>query len=196
MISPRIVYVSGTHGTGKSTLIAQLVEKYPSVFERFERIQIPKSEDCLEREKIRTVRFYLQTFYENVWVEANPQKILLCDRCVLDNHGYVLGFRELGWVSDADYSDFINLYEMLFSREKKPKNVVFLDPLFESRISNIQKRWVETREVKWREENFEYLRAVMRGFQDFFKKYDGNVLRVRSDSLDERVAECYSWIMQ
>ena len=190
-----IAYVSGTHGSGKSTIISELVNCKIEHFAAYERVPIPKSDDTFERTKIRTVRYYFQSFQEDTQASQHPERVLLCDRGILDNWGYMNGFLNIGWVSHAQFEQFEQLYEALFPPERRPHNVVFLDMPQEFLTDNITKRW-QTRDKKWREDDFNYLNAVREGFQEFFATYSGNVLHVTSTDLEERVKICKDWAAQ
>jgi deoxyadenosine/deoxycytidine kinase len=192
-MNERVVYVSGTHGSGKSTLIAKLANTEPGRFLKFDRIPIPKGEGVLERELIRASRHYLQTFHEEQQAHAHPGSIVLGDRCIIDNWGYMNAFLRLGWVTLAEHAQFRQLYDVLFPRERRPQSIVFLDPPPDVAISNIRKRWAETGEKKWREDNFGYLAAAQDSFREFYRTYDGNVLRLATPDLAERVERCREW---
>lgn len=194
MIKPNIAYFSGAHGSGKSTLISRLVSGQPEIFQRLERIKIPKQDNVLEREKIMTARYYLQTFYENEFAIKNADKILLCDRCALDNLAYEMGFVKLGWSNENHFKKIVQLYEILFQPERMPNNIIFIDPSLETLIKNIKKRW-ETQPKKWREENFEYLDAVRASYQEFYSTYNGNILHLKEENIEERAKLCREWML-
>src|SRR3989344_4030522 len=192
MIRDNIVYFSGPHGSGKSTLINTLMDLQPDRFVRRIKLETPKETDTYERTKIKLVRYYFQTFRENEIAQQNPNKIVLCDRSVIDFHGYVAGFIKIGWITEAQYQGLLQAYELFFPPERRPKNIVFIDPPLDFMIANIKRRW-ETEPKKWREDEFYYLAAVRIAFQEFIKSYDGNVLDLQAVDLDERVKQCSEW---
>jgi thymidylate kinase len=189
-----VVYFCGPHGSGKSTLIERIAASDTARFARFERIPIPHEQETFERTKIRTARYHLQTFYERDWAGKNPDRTLLCDRSVLDNYAYILGFQKLGWAGKDELDSFLALYDGLFPPERRPGKVVFIDLPLETLSRHIRKRWAETGEKKWREDNFGYLDAVRQGFQDVFEKYEGDVLRLATDDRDEQVRRVLGWM--
>jgi len=193
MRSTNIVYVSGTHGSGKSTLIGKLIDAEPTFFHKFERLDIPKCDETVERAKIRLVRYYLHTFYEDANVKEHPTQVLLCDRSALDNIAYMNGFKRLGWITQEQYEQYVQSFEYLFPSEQRPKNVVFVNPSLDTTIQHLKTRW-QTEPKKWREDNFEYLAAVREGFQELYATYQGNVLDLQGEHLDERVEQCLGWI--
>ncbi len=195
MMPENVVYFSGAHGSGKSTLISKLIEGGPEKFALGEEVTIPHSDNPFEREKIRIARYYLQAFSEKRYALQHPDRALLCDRGVLDCFGYMAGFVKLGWATDEEFRELKHLYESMFPPELRPHSVVFCDPPLDVLIRNIKKRW-ETKEKKWREADFEYLDAVRIGCQEFFRTYEGNVLHIATTDLAERVQQFSEWITQ
>ncbi|MDP2909285.1 MAG: AAA family ATPase [Nanoarchaeota archaeon] len=190
-----VVYVSGTHGSGKSTLIKKLAEKDPELFVMYKRLVLPqKFKDLHRRQKIRMARYYLQAHYLDGISKEKPDKVILCDRCSYDNLAYIKGFLNLGWVSAQEFEDYIRMHDFLIAGNLKPKNVIFLNPSLEEVICNLKKRWADTGKKKWREDDFDYLTAVKEGFKDVYSGLDANVLEVKVMDIDKRVSESYSWI--
>ncbi|MDO8555637.1 MAG: deoxynucleoside kinase [Nanoarchaeota archaeon] len=195
----RIAYVTGTHGSGKSTFISAMAGQYPLLCDQVERIPIPKSEVMDERWRIKSARYLLQAFNDRDWELAHPGKIGFRDRCILDNFGYMQGFLELGkvedgWVTPAQYKEFEESTKILFPSEFMPKNVIFVDAPFDFCVGNIKSRWAVTGVKKWREDKFYYLDAVRVAFQKFFATYPGNVLRLQATDLEERLGLAKGWI--
>ena len=195
MRQKNIVYFSGVHGTGKSTLIETLLERAPELYIEYQKMKIPKRDDESERAKVRIARFYLQGFYQEKLAEENPEKIILCDRSLLDDYAYTNGFLRLGWLTEKEVEDLNTAREIMFYPDRKPDNVVLLFPSLEETIANIKRRW-KTEPIKWREDNFEYLAAVRQEHQKFFEKYPGNVLKIETMDLDERARLSHKWMQE
>lgn len=190
-----IVYVSGSHGSGKSTLIKKLAEKDPKLFLAYSNLVLPeKFQDMYNRNKVRLVRYYLHVNYLNELAKEKPDKIILCDRCSYDNIPYVKGFLNIGWLSKEDLKNYLRMHDFLITEELKPKNVIFLNPPLEEVINNIKKRWAETGKKKWREDNFNYLVAIRKGFEKVYSEADANILEIRYMDLEKRVKESLDWI--
>ncbi|MBI2662918.1 AAA family ATPase [Candidatus Woesearchaeota archaeon] len=186
----KIIYFSGCHGSGKTTLINELVKRNPDKFIKFVKIPVPKSEDLHERIKVRLVRYYLQPFYQQEMSENNPSKYVLGDRCIIDSKAYLLGFLEIGWINKKEFDEFSSIEKSLFNGNY-PKNIVFVNPTLEEAIANIKNRWKHSRK-KYREEDFGYLEATINGFRKLYS--DKPVLRLEVMDLDKRVELCNDWI--
>lgn len=189
-----VVYFSGSHGSGKSTLIKKISEKDAKLFEVYKKLEIPKSDDPLERQKLRLVRYYWDALKQKKFSKENPNKILLCDRNASSSYAYTKTLTQLGWMTQKQYEGCAYLREELFDESIKPKNVAFLNPSLEELEKNIRKRWKETGKKKWREDNFQYLELVKKNFEDFYKGYKANILEIDFLDLEKRVKTCCEWI--
>ncbi len=188
-----IIYFTGVHGTGKSTLINSILEYNPSL-ELRQKQDILKHDDTHERNMLRAVRHYQQRMEDESYALAHPEKILLRDRSILDNDGYTRGFHALGWMTDTQSSAFRTLFATLFIPNHVPRNIVFVDPPLEFIIANIHKRWKETGIKKWREDDFEYLAAVRKGCKEACSAYEGNVLHLEATEPQKRKEQVLAWI--
>ncbi len=189
-----VVYFSGSHGSGKSTLIKKLAEK-DSAFSIYKKLELPqKFQDIPRRYHVRMIRYYLQAHYLNKLSKENPDKILLCDRCAYDNLAYMTGFLYFRWISKEEFQNEKRLHDFLVTENLKPKNIIYLNPPLDEVINNIKKRWKETGKKKWREDNFQYLEAVRKGFEKVYSEADANILKIRYMDLEKRVKESLDWI--
>ena len=205
------VYFSGTHGSGKSTLITKLVESYPDSFHTFERMDCPKQDDSLTRGKIRIARYYIESFMEQELERKNPDKILLADRFVYDSLIYSAACVDLGWMGKKEYDGFLGAYNCFFGEADYPQNVVFVNPSLERTIAQIKNRWEKKGEKKWREEDFSYLSAVKATYESWFRnremlgllgmnlrgdKGSLRVLELNDEPLEEKVLRVAEWCRQ
>lgn len=189
-----IVYFSGSHGSGKSALIEKLAEKEPELFVMYKKLEIPKSEDPLERQKLRLVRYYWDALKQQKFSKENSDKILLCDRDVSSSYAYTKTLAQLGWMTQEQYEECAYLRKELFDEDIKPKNIVFLNPSLAELEENIKKRWKEAGKKKWREDDFQYLELVKKNFEEFYKEYEANILRIDFMDLEKRIKTCYEWV--
>ncbi len=190
----RIVYVTGTHGSGKSMLIDNLVKAHPDIYELIPRIPIPRSQEIMERIMIRHFRYYLHTFYEKEWSQQHPDKIGLRDRCTVDEHTYTRGFLKIGWLTQQQFDNFLLLDKLMFTSDKMPRNILFVNTPVPLAIENIKGRWAAGEPKKWMEDKFYYLAAVHEAFEEYLATYDGNVLNLQATDLEERVKICHDWV--
>ena len=187
-----IVHFSGCHGSGKSTLIQELISRHPDFFLVNKKRAVPKNEDVYERTKIRLVRHYLHGLDAKVLSDEHPDKVVLSDRCVHDAEAYMRAFLDIGWVSREQMNEYEILQNALFSNGLATEHVIFVDATYNEAVENLQRRARETGITKWREDNLDYLRAVQESYR---RMYNGRaVLVVNTMDLSKRVEMCIGWM--
>jgi len=189
-MSDNIIYVSGVHGSGKSTLIKKLGSDSGHFFVS-KKIQIPKPEHVRERQLVRVCRFYLQAFYEQEHARQCTNKYVLCDRGWQDMLAYAAGFAKLGWMPHEEYKTLRDITDFLF--QDSGGKIVFLNPPREFIEENLQKRWEKGRK-KWREDDFDYLDMVYESYQYLIPRLRCDYLEVKETDLQERVNKIYEWL--
>jgi thymidylate kinase len=190
----RLVYFSGVHGSGKSTLIRTLAESRPDLLVIHEKLSLPPLSGIEDRQFGRQCRSFLQVFYQKKMAEENPGKYVLCDRSCYDGLAYAEAFFKLGWMDKNYLSRFHCLQSSLFTEDLKPRRIVFMDPPLDFVKGNIEKRWGETGVVKWREKDFKYLEAAQQAYIDMFAQVDSDILDLKETGLEERVGRVLDWL--
>jgi len=193
----KIIYFSGIHGSGKSTLINELTQKINTL-----KYTSPYSitlEDTYIRAVWRITKSYLETCDHIELLKNNKEKIILADRCIYDNFSYMKGFLKMGWISNNNMKQFEDIVKATFDEDHKPKNIIYLSPPKEFVINNILKRW-ENNPKKWREDNFEYLEKVMKEYDKLYSKdiYElnnsANILTITATDIQSRKNQAINWI--
>lgn len=151
------IYVSGSHGTGKTTLIKDAslnlkMEYYENTSPNPYKIDIKKRQ-LWRLLKYNTDEELLNTINDRI----------LINRCCVDWLIYTETFRELGWISEADYDFLITKYDELFSRNV-PVNIVFLNPDIDWSKKRIIERWNE--QIKWKEDDFHYYDVLREKYEE------------------------------
>ncbi|HLC77596.1 MAG TPA: deoxynucleoside kinase [Candidatus Nanoarchaeia archaeon] len=189
----KIVFFSGIHGSGKSTLIKDL-SKIDNIFP-YENIDANYHlEHTYHRAILRMAKYWVDTQRMVELSKKNSDKIILASRCVYDNLAYVNGFYDIGWISKQDYEHHRSAYKSLFGERSLPINIVYLNPPEEWVIENIKKRW-ETHPKKWREDEFEYLSAVHESFYELYSELKNPyVLRLEETNREKRVEVVLEWM--
>lgn len=177
-----IVYLSGPHGAGKTTLIEQLVRENDFIVAPELVTKTPKF-DAEPFERL-VLKFYQRSIenYE-VWETAkkNSDKIVIGNRCIYDALCYTEAYHKLGWITADDREYACKLAEQVFW-QRKPYAIV-LNPGLEEVKTHLEKRWKEGKK-KWREEDMEYLREAINAFA--YYKFVADVFYVTSNSQEDR----------
>ncbi len=189
-MSDNVIYISGVHGSGKSTLIHALCQD-EDVFVRSRKMRIPKPEEICERQLVRFCRFYLQSFQEQELAQNYPDKFVLCDRGWYDALAYTNGFAKMRWLGEEEYKHMRDLVEFFFEGNKG--KIVFLNPPLEYVEEKLQERW-QKRGKKWNEDDFDYLSMVYESYQYLYNKLTCQKMEIKETGLQERVDKICQWL--
>lgn len=186
-----VVYFSGLHCSGKSTLIENLSsDKNVLKHEKEYNLDL---ENTLVRVIWRMAKYYIEAVEQREMSKNNPKKIILADRCAYDNFAYIKGFKRLGWVSEKNVDEHRQIYEALFDNELRPKNIIFVSPPLEWIKERLKGRW-EKKKPKWRENNMEYLEAVYHEFNKLYENTEGNILKLTECDMADRIRKSRDFI--
>jgi len=192
----QVVYLSGPHGVGKSTLIEDLKS-----FDRKRIVeQIAHMEgltDNVSRQIWRNALHCIE-HRENLNYVMNqpPNSVVIGDRCFLDDIAYVDACTELGWITPEHRKGIFENAEFQYqmSGTPKPENFIILLPPMEWNIERIEERWQEGIPAKWCEKNFHYLGIVRKQFEHLGWAYSDKAIVVEETSREGRVKRVKNWL--
>jgi deoxyadenosine/deoxycytidine kinase len=193
-----IIYVSGPHGAGKSSLIKSVCA-YTGAAYYPDRLKFAHVENPLLRQRAKIAKFFQEYCDLQNFERENPGKDIIADRCIYDLIAYDNAFEQLGWISKDEGKRNHETIQNLFAPEDSmmpsmPQNVAILNPPFETLVEHLQKRW-KTAQKKWREEDFEYLKEVHKAYRllpEFY--YIENLLVIETNTtLEEEVEMFMRW---
>jgi len=174
------IYFSGTHGAGKSSLI-KAVARLPDFISYPDRLKLAKvDKPYFLRQKSKIAKIFQEYCDLLEFEKQHPDKIILGDRCIYDCFVYGNAYERLGWITKQENQELKDLGAIL--EECWPDNLVVLNPPYETLVDHIHQRW-KTKQKKWNEDNFDYLRAVHEEFKKLPDYYQGNLLYI-----DEKVS--------
>ncbi len=175
-----LVFVSGPHGSGKSTLITNLVEGIPNAISPALRTRSPQfywggDEEVLEMNFFhRQALKYAQRAFENyeylAVAKREPDKLVIGDRCIYDAHAYREAGIKLGWLTEEQDLKIERDLKILNPLELLEPHCIILNPGFEVCRKHLERRWKETGWVKFMETDLKYLRTVCESFEAFKDK--------------------------
>ena len=90
-----LVFISGVHGTGKTTLMMEILKSMPELL-LYEKCEITSFEDCFERQIRRIAKYRIDYNRIRQMCRQNPDKIIITDRCFYDAMIYLMTFRQIG----------------------------------------------------------------------------------------------------
>lgn len=186
-----IVYFSGVHGSGKSTLVREIAKR--NGFIEHKRIHSVTLNDTYIRAVWRLTKYYIEATEQTVLAQAETDKIILGNRCVYDNFAYMNAFQKLAWVSDEEIKHHSKVFEALFCDTLRPKAIVHIAPSLDWVKDRLAERWKKDGK-KWREDNFEYLEAVMHAYDDIYRNLPIKILRLDEIDYTKRIDVVLNWL--
>lgn len=192
----KIIYISGVHGAGKTTVIRKLANKLRRtgssvfVFQEFSYppdIEIGTMEfQKWYAEQMDVRQNLIRSLFENEGVDY-----ILCDRHPIDvdvytnrllqrlsNLDYLIDIE--GKIRDWVYSSFVEHYVL----ERNPRDIV--DSIMGRMEDEVHRR-------EWGEENILYVKEIMDGFRALATR--NNIRFVTNDNIDETVETILADIM-
>lgn len=191
MLPDNVVFISGVHGTGKTTLKNELC-KLPYVI-GYEKCEMTQFDQIFERQIRRIAKYRID--YERICdlAESNPDKIILADRCVYDAYAYLDTFLKLGWLKPEDYYDCLSMTRALFpTSEMSPRYVLQLTPP----LSTI-KEWLKKRQTevgtKWCEKDEGYLETLYKRYEN---SHLSGITKIAETNPEKRFEVCKKYLHQ
>lgn len=169
-----LVYISGVHGAGKTTLIRNIkAANYPvTILNRLD-IRLDLNLSALERAMLRATKYAIEYFRAINYLQAN-KKLYIGDRCIFDTLAYTEAYKSLGWIESNEYTMVNKMIGNLFCLSYFPKNIIYLSPKKQQIEKNLSMRaMIEGK--GWKEDNIEYLDSVIDGYETIFSKYQGSI---------------------
>ena len=104
------------------------------------------------------------------------------DRSIFEGvYVFVRNNYERGDLSDRDYETYMELFELMKLKMKRPDMMIYLRKSVPALVAQIQKRGRDYEQTM----QIDYLRGLNEKYEDFiFHQYDGKVLVIESDELD------------
>lgn len=162
-----LFYLSGPHGSGKTTFSKLLAESCSDIIIPDLESQTPKFDtEPVYRQRMKLCERAIENYEYLKIAKENPNKIILANRCVYDVLAYHWVFYTKNWISKEEY-DFHNLYaEKIFMHENAEPYSIVVNPGLEKVLEHLEKRWRQ-KGKKWREEDFEYAKLTVQAYTNY-----------------------------
>lgn len=195
----KLLFFSGPHGSGKTTLINSILKDYENFMENdfdinflknFNSISVMNDfERCL-------LRLYHRMFVANYAEQFShkSKETILVSRSVYDSFAYIDTYYQLGKISEYEYSIFQKIKNSL----PMLPNTVILNPDVDVIMSRLEKRRVNNerpeRDITFRSEDTE---EFVRLLHDNFEKYgdNKNVLYIKDNSIED-IKKIEEWVCE
>lgn len=177
-----LVPISGMQGSGKDTLIEDLLNTTISSEERMMPFEIVRSlnaemtsfEDIIENPVSRIAKYVIDWRRAVKMAKDHPNHMIITDGCYHDANCHLMAFQVLDWITNKQYDWLYDILEESFRLwnidQIKP---FFLNPSLAFIQRNLQKR---NRDVKgrWYESDPDYIESVFTSYNYYFSKDDAH----------------------
>lgn len=179
------IAIAGNIGAGKTTL-TKMLAKYYGWEPRFESVSFnPYLEDYytdINRWAFCLETYFLKERFKDMIAVQQATHTIVQDRSIFEGvHVFVRNNYERGDLSERDYINYMELFELMKLKMKYPDLMIYLRKSVPALIAQIQKRGRDYEQTM----QLDYLKGLNDKYEDFiFNQYDGRVLVIESDNLD------------
>lgn len=179
------IAIAGNIGAGKTTL-TKMLARYYGWEPRFESVSFnPYLEDYytdINRWAFCLETYFLKERFKDMLAVQQATHTIVQDRSIFEGvHVFVRNNYERGDLSERDYTNYMELFELMKLKMKRPDLMIYLRKSVPALIAQIQKRGRDYEQTM----QLDYLKGLNDKYEDFiFSQYDGRVLVIESDNLD------------
>lgn len=194
------LYISGPHGGGKSTLVDRLKQKsnifIDNNFDIDFTIDFPSLSilSHFEKSLLRVYHRLFVTGYTQNLSKANPGKVVITNRTVIDSAAYTDVYRKLNWISQDQYQ---KLSFIINNFPYKPKTVI-LNPSLRVIKERLHLRRDQRTRVN-RDEAFttEDSDIFLENLHNYFERFQNqkNILYLKDNSEND-IQKITEWVQQ
>ena len=178
------IAVAGNIGSGKTTLTGMLAKRY-NWEPRFESVgNNPYLEDFyadMERWSFNLQVYFLNTRFRDVVEISKAGQTIIQDRTIYEDAKiFAPNIHAQGKMSDRDFQNYCDLFELMMSLVKKPDLLIYLRSTIPHLVGKIQKRGRGYEQTM----SLEYLKGLNDRYEEWIAHYDGRLLVIDADTLN------------
>ena len=98
IIPKNVIFLSGMHGSGKTTLKRVLEEMLPYVVPFKDTTNYPIYRNIFNRQIRRIAKYRIDLNFAAYRAKQEPDKVFIADRCIFDEYMYLDALLELNWL--------------------------------------------------------------------------------------------------
>lgn len=182
-----LVFISGPHGAGKTTLVERLQKEYGRIIIPELKTTTPKFHtNPSDRQKLKLSQKAIESFEALETAQKHPENIIIGNRCRYDCDAYSLAFYKLGWITKEDHERLLQIGKFIYTAELYSPLAIVLNPSFEVVKERLQGRW-KNEEKKWNEDDMDYCQAACSAYEQFERNL--KILYLRDSDNIEQIIE-------
>ena len=171
-------------GSGKTTLTRMLAGHYGWT-PKYEAVTYnPYIEDYykdIHRWSFNLEIYFLTKRFKDVLEISRSEETVIQDRTILEGvHIFAANNRDMGNISERDFSTYMELFELMMSLVKLPDLLIYLKSSIPHLVGQIQKRGREYEKCI----SIEYLRGLNEKYEQWISGYEGEILTIDADNFD------------
>lgn len=176
--------IAGNIGSGKTTLTRMLAGHYGWT-PKYEAVTYnPYIEDYykdIHRWSFNLEIYFLTKRFKDVLEISRSEETVIQDRTILEGvHIFAANNRDMGNISERDFSTYMELFELMMSLVKLPDLLIYLKSSIPHLVGQIQKRGREYEKGI----SIEYLTGLNEKYEQWISGYEGEILTIDADNFD------------
>lgn len=178
------IAIAGNIGCGKTTLTRMLAKRYGWT-PKFESVDYnPYLEDFyadMKRWSFNLQIYFLNTRFKDVVDISKSTETIVQDRTIYEDAKiFAPNIHAMGNMSDRDFKNYCDLFDLMMSLVKKPDLMIYLRSSVPHLITKIQKRGREYEQTM----QIDYITGLNNRYEEWIKNYDGRLLIINADDID------------
>ncbi len=177
------IAIAGNIGSGKTTLTKMLAKHYGWT-PRFESVDFnPYLEDFyadMSRWSFNLQIYFLNKRFQDVVDIAKSSDTIIQDRTIYEDAKiFAPNLHEQGNMSDRDFDNYCDLFDLMMSLVKMPDLLIYLRSSIPNLVAQIQKRGREYESSM----RIDYLKGLNDKYEAWIANYQGRLLIIDADNI-------------
>lgn len=178
------IAIAGNIGAGKTTLTTMLAKRYGWTAQ-FEPVDnnpyLADYYEDMKRWSFNLQIYFLNKRFRDVVEILRSNDTIIQDRTIFeDARIFAPNLHDMGLMSDRDYDNYIQLFDLMLSLVKLPDLLIYIRSSVPHLIEHIQRRGRDYEQTM----RIDYLRGLNERYEDWIKTYNGELMIVDGDTTD------------
>lgn len=178
------IAIAGNIGSGKTTLTKLLAARYGWT-PRFEPVDNnPYLEDFyhdMNRWSFNLQVYFLNKRFKEVVEISKSTDTIIQDRTIYEDACiFVPNLHDQGYMSDRDFKNYTDLFNLMMSLVKKPQLMIYIRSSIPTLVKHIEKRGRDYEKSI----RIDYLTGLQKRYDDWLSTYDGELITIDGDKIN------------